>query len=286
MRKCLVAYNGADAGLGNRIRVVLGSEILAERENRRLLYVWPSGPKFEPKFSDLFDFQRGIAIPRWFSRLIAKKWHYVDEKTEVWLSASKRREWLWQIRTGSEVHLPEGAPHWGDRLRELTPAPDIADRVQRIFDAELRGRRYVGVMIRAHAVSHQKTKDTSPVSWFVERMRELRAADPDVVFYLCCDVPQVQAQIAEEFGRCVVQVDKGGYNTTEGVKSAVVDLYLLACSQFLIAPHFSSFLHLARHLAKDAIPFHTPVSQPSIAFGQVPLGLAMNPLRPWERATP
>ena len=117
MRKYLLAYNGADAGLGNRLRVVLGADILADREQRELLYVWPTGPKFEPKFSDLFVWQKGRSVPRWFSRAIAAKWRYVDEKTDAWLTESARRQMLWQIRTGSEIQLPSGSPHWGDRLR-------------------------------------------------------------------------------------------------------------------------------------------------------------------------
>ena len=34
-RKYLIAYNGYDAGLGNRVRVVLASKSLADLENRR-----------------------------------------------------------------------------------------------------------------------------------------------------------------------------------------------------------------------------------------------------------
>lgn len=286
MRKSLVAYNGADAGLGNRLRVVLGSSILAGIEDRRLVYVWPTSPLFEPSFSDLFDFHEGMSVPRWLSRSLAWKWPYVDEKTSTWLTAAKRRELVWQIRTGSEIELPPGAPHWGERLRELTPAADIAARVRALFDSRLRDRPYVGVMIRAHAVSHQKTKDTSPVEWFIARMKEVREVTPDVTFYVCCDVPEVQQQISDQFGNCVSQSDKGGYNTTAGVKSAVVDLYLLACSQFMIAPHFSSFLHVARHLGKDVVPFQTPISPPSSAYGQLELGLVADPLRPWERSAP
>jgi hypothetical protein len=286
MRKYLVAYNGADAGLGNRLRVVLGASILAGIEGRRLAYVWPTSPLFEPSFAELFDFTEGVGVPRWLSRSLAWKWPYVNELTSTWLTPTKRRQLVWQIRTGSEIELPAGAPHWGERLRALTPASDIAARVRTLFDSQLRGRPYVGVMIRAHAVSHQKTKDTSPVEWFVARMTEVREITPDVTFYVCCDVPEVQQQISDQFGNCVSQSDKGDYNTTAGVKSAVVDLYVLACSQFLIAPHFSSFLHVARHLAKNLIPFQTPVSAPSSAYGKFELGLVENPLEPWERAEP
>ena len=138
-------------------------------------------------------------------------------------------------------------------------------------------------MIRAHAVSHQKTKDTSPVSWFVERMAAIRDGAPDTLFYVSCDVPEVQEEICSRFGNCVAQREKGSYNSVAGVKSAVVDLYLLANSSFMLAPHFSSFLHIARHLGRDRVPFETPVTPPRAGFREVSLGMASDPVQPWLR---
>jgi len=281
--KYLLAYNGMDTGLGNRVRVILSAQILAEREDRKLLYVWPTGRAFGPRFNDLFDFSGGTAVPRSVSRLLAKRWGY-DDATLRWLDDAKRQRLLWQIRTGAPLELPDGSPTWGERFRELRPATDIAQRVQTLFDRELRGRAYVGVMIRAHSVSHSQTKEASPVEWFVDRMRAIRAQRPETTFYVSCDVPEVQQQVMADFGNCVGQTDKGGYNTTEGVKSSIVDLYLLAASQQLVAPHFSSFIHLAQHLGGDVIPIETSRTEPIERVDFDSLGQASDPLRPWARS--
>ncbi|WP_403022536.1 hypothetical protein [Salinibacterium sp. GXW1014] len=278
LRPGIIAYNGYDSGLGNRVRVVLGAQSLAELEGRAFAYVWPTGRLFGPSFSQLWDF-RAPVVSRAVSRALAKVFPYVDEKLD-WLGDAKRREWLWQIRTGSPLQLPPEASPWQERFRGLRPAAPIAERVERLFDERLRGRHYVGVMIRAHQVSHAKTLQASPVEWFLGRMQEIRSADPEVTFYLSCDRPDVQAHVMQTIPGCVAQSDKGPYNSVEGVMSSIVDLYLLAASGYLIGPHFSSFVHLAEHLAADRLTFETAVDGLSGPIDHRAPGLATDPLRP------
>ncbi|WP_299953613.1 hypothetical protein [uncultured Modestobacter sp.] len=280
-RGAVIAYNGYDSGLGNRVRVVLGAQSLAELEGRSFAYVWPTGPLFGPAFSDLWDF-RGRTVPRAVSRLLAYRWPYEDASLS-WLDDRKRRERLWQIRTGSELQLPPGARPWADAYRALTPVDAIAERVTRLFDDQLRGEPYVGVQIRAHAVSHAETRATSPVEWFERRMQRIAAERPGTRFFVSCDVPEVQERICATVPGCTGQIDKGAYNSVEGVRSAVVDLYLLAGSGYLLGPHWSSFLHLAQHLADDQVPVETAVKDEPDAVDPAALGVAVDPLRPAVR---
>lgn len=284
-RKYLLAYNGLGAGLGNRVRVVLGAQILAEREDRRLLYVWPTGRAFGPTFTQLFDFEGGRPVSRVTSKVLARRYPYRDA-TLGWLDDGTRRERLWQIKTGGALELPDGSETWGDRLRGLRPVADVAARIKRLYGAELAGEPYVGVMIRAHEVSHPETKRASPVDWFVDRMKAIREERPGVRFFVCCDVPEVQERVMATIGGCVGQRDKGGYNTVEGVKSSLVDLYLLASSQRLVAPHFSSFIHMAQHLGGDAVPIETSRTDGLEGSGRDELVPVVDPLRPWSRAQP
>lgn len=278
LRPGLIAYNGYDSGLGNRVRVVLGAQSLARLEGRAFAYVWPTGKLFGPRFSQLWDFHAPV-VPRAVSRGLAPLFPYVDETLE-WLDDARRREPLWQIRTGSPLRLPPEAEPWQQRFRALRPADAIAERVERLFDERLRGRPYVGVMIRAHAVSHARTREASPVEWFLERLTELRRADAETTFYLSCDRPDVQEAVMQAVPGCVAQSDKGGYNSSDGVISSIVDLYLLAASGYLIGPHFSSFVHLAEHLAGDRLTFETSLDGRSGPVDHRAAGLAIDPLRP------
>lgn len=250
--KLLVAYNGADSGLGNRVRVVLGAKVLAEHERRELFYVWPTGKLFGPKFTDLWDFRGGIRVSRSFSRAIARIWHYEDhhltEESDVLVR---------QIRTGNELILPAGLRSWRENFRDLRPSTEIGERVQGFFGTHLKYRPYIGVQIRAHKASHQKTKDASPVSWFENRMKTIASRQPGIRFFVSSDVPDVLVHLQGSVPNVYGLSDKGGYNTTEGVKSSIVDLYLLAASGYILGPHFSSFLHLARYLADEKVPVET-----------------------------
>ena len=74
----VVAYDGADAGLGNRMRVTLGAQNLAVAESRALFYVWPRTPAFQPALTDLWDWSGGIRVSRAVSRALAKVTGYLD----------------------------------------------------------------------------------------------------------------------------------------------------------------------------------------------------------------
>lgn len=279
----LVAYNGYDAGLGNRIRVTLGAKSLAELEGRSFYYVWPTGKLFGPRFADLWEFDAGRTVHRATSRLLAKRWAYVDHDVPGWLDDAKRRERLWQIRTGNEITLPPGARSWREEFRALVPSAEIASRVIDLYDRHLAGTPYLGVNVRAHSVSHDVTRVASPVEWYLTRLKQIRHEQPDLPIFISCDVPEVQRRIEAEVPGSFGQHDKGGYNTLEGVRSAVVDLYLLAAAGHLIGPHFSSFVHLAEHLNGDVVPLETSTSAPPPNLDLGRLARTPDPLRPAER---
>lgn len=282
LRRSLIAYNGYDSGLGNRVRVVLGCKSLAALEDRDFSYVWPTGALFGPRFSDLWQVG-GKTVSRTTSRLLARRYPYHDE-TLSWIDDEARKQRLWQVRTGSPIQLPAEATPWQDEFRALQPVQHITDQVNGIYDRDLRGAPYVGVMIRAHSVSHLKTLQTSPVDWFVERMADIREADPDVRFFISCDVPEVQERVMALIPGCVGQADKGPYNSTAAVRASVVDLYLLASSGYLLGPHFSSFIHLAEHLAGDRLTLETPVTERGdAAAGYRAHGTVSDPTRPFLR---
>ncbi|WP_067161618.1 hypothetical protein [Microbacterium sp. TNHR37B] len=281
--RSLIAYNGADSGLGNRMRVVLGAKVLAEHERRKLLYVWPTGKLFGPRLTDLWDFAGGTRISRSVSRALAKLYPYETADLAAAPAAVRARR-VRQIRTGGELRLPAGLRSWREEFRDLTPAADIAERVRVFYDEQLRGRSYVGVQIRAHAVSHPQTKEASPVSWFVERMRQIAARQPDTAFFVSCDVPDVVTALRAEIPHVHALGDKGEYNTVAGVKSAIVDLYLLASSGYVLGPHYSSFLHLADYLAGEQIPIETSQHTPPDIVDLDARGWVADPLRPAQRS--
>jgi len=276
-RRSLIAVVRPYHGLGNRMRTVLSAQSLAEEEQRHFAYCWPVGSGFGARLDDLWQFPFP-EVSTATTRVLALRYPFRDATTE-WRTAARGQR-VWQIRTSQPVALPPGAIPWPERLRRLPPTQEIAGRIRDFFTEHLAGRPYVGVMIRAHHVSHAQSREHSPVEWFVARMREIRAAAPDVAFFVSCDVPEVQERVAQLLGDTFGQQDKGPYNSGAAVKSAVVDLYLLASSMHLIGPHYSSFPELALHLAGDRLALETSLTPPESAWERRPIAMVADPLRP------
>ena len=283
-RKALLAYNDRYVGLGNRVRVTMAAANLAEYVGRDFYYVWPTGKLFGPSFQDLWQWDRGRRIPWQAARALSelKPFAFVDDSLGDILDRPDAP--LWQINTGGELRLPAGVRDWREDFRALPPAEPIARRVTGIFDEHFRGRPYVGVMIRAHQVSHARTLETSPVQWFEERMRVLREQNPDLGFYVSCDVQEIQDRIVAAFPGSYGQRDKGPYNSTRAVRAAVVDLYLLASASHTIGPYWSSFIELAEFLDDGCTVSEDPVGEFPVVPDLAAPGLVTDPLCPASRA--
>lgn len=278
MTGLVVAYNGGDAGLGNRMRVTLGALRYATHRGLPFLYVWPSTPKFEPRLTELWDGTSGTRLPRTLSRAAARLTGY--EGHDLRALGSRR---VIQIRTGAELILPDEAGDWRDDLRTLVPVPEIAHVVTTLHQEELGNEPYVGVQLRVHDVSHKKTKDSSPVDWFTNRMRLLLAERPETRFYISCDVLEVKEHILRDFPTASAHVVSAPYNSTAAVRAAIVDLYLLASASYMLGPHFSSFIEMAQFLADMKVPTDKPEEHPKEVQRWWELPAVTDPLSPSTR---
>lgn len=277
-RGVVVAYNGADAGLGNRLRVTLGGARFARWRGSSFAYVWPSTPAFEPRLTELFEWKGGVRISRPISRASAKLTGYVGADLR---ETGQRR--VVQIRTGAELILPDGAGSWTDDLRALAPVAQVAEAVRQLHGSVFGDEPYVGVQVRAHQVSHRETKDTSPVSWFTDRMQQIVDERPDTRFYISCDVPETKRQLLELFPTATAHVVDAAYNSTAAVRAAIVDLYLLASSSYMLGPHFSSFVEMAQHLAALTVPTDKPSERRAEPREWWKRPAVVDPLRPAVR---
>ncbi|MGP5026162.1 hypothetical protein ACTXI4_13365 [Glutamicibacter ardleyensis] len=272
----LLATNISNAGLGNRMRFTLSALSLATSAGRDFCYAWPQTNMFQPPLTDLWQFEH--AEITWAEAIEAAKSHPYTAKSEE----LKTEDSFWHLRSGDPLTLPAGAQTWFERLRGLTPSEAIRERVDASFD-ELRGAPYVGVSIRAHEQSHARTKEASPVSWYLNRMAEIVAQFPNMKFFISCDVPEVQDQIMAAYPTSVGLTDKGEYNSAEGVIASVVDLYLMASSSYMIVPYWSSFPIMAWELAGRRITMETSrAGQREIDIAEIPL--VLDPLHPSHRS--
>ncbi|MBT2517541.1 hypothetical protein J7E29_08875 [Streptomyces sp. ISL-90] len=278
----LVAVTRRHHGLGNRMRVVLGGQVLAELEERSFAYVWPTGRGFGARLDELWEFDER-RWPAALSRALTPIFPYRDAGLD-WIDDAVRRARVWQIRTPHALVLPRGAPPWHAALRTLQPVEGIRNRILELFGAASLSRPYLGVMIRTHTVAHEATLRSSPVEWYLDRIEEIRSVRPGLGLYVAADTDAAFARVADRFPDCVGQSGKGEYNSRSALQAAVVDLYVLAASCHILGPHYSSFPELAQHLAGSAVALETSVTDPSTRFevqGDLSVGA---PLRPELRS--
>lgn len=271
-------------GLGNRVRVVLGARSLARHVDRDFAYTWPLGARFGARFDELWDIPDRRISPL-SSRLRALRHPYRGEDLS-WMAAAVR-ERVWQIRTAHALRLPEGATPWGEELQTLRPVTALADRISSFHAAHFGAGPYVGVMVRTHPISNTQTLQHSPIEWYLERMGDIRRQRPDVRFFVSADTPEGQARLIAEVPDSFALNDKGDYNSKAALLSSVVDLYLLAGSGHILAPHYSSFPEVAQKLAGPRLRLETSMSGIETTWKPGdPLTTVADPLRPFEGGEP
>ena len=271
-------------GLGNRVRVVLGARSLARHVDRDFAYAWPLGSRFGARFDELWDI-RDRRISSLSSRVRALRHPYRGEDL-AWM-ADAVDERVWQIRTAHALRLPEGATPWGEELQTLRPVDTLAERISSFHAAHFGDVPYVGVMVRTHPISNQQTLLHSPIEWYLERMHEIRDRRPDVRFFVSADTVEGQTRITADVPNAFALPDKGEYNSKAALLSSVVDLYLLAGSGHILAPHYSSFPEISQKLAGTRLRLETSQSPDQTKWREGDgLSAVRDPLRPFEPLPP
>ena len=237
----VVAVNPMAAGLGNRIRFTLSAEVVARSEDRLFSYVWPTRPGlFEPAFTDLWKYpETSLPVGAIEPNLVMEKPHFGRESTLIDLRGMRN----WFIRGNGLLHCGGDTQAWEDRFRSLVPVEEIKGLV--LETKEKMPPEYVGIQVRASKKTHELTRKASPPSWFIGRMHEILADNPESFFYLSCDDPATEAHIRRSVANIIGLEKKGEYNSLESVRASVADLYLLSESVHILGPYWSSFVDLA-----------------------------------------
>lgn len=247
--KKLVAINTDKAGLGNRMQFTLSAREIAAVEKRHFSYFWPTNSLFQPHLTELWEVSGKIEdfIPHGEVR---------DRRSVDLASIRSENEWL--IRGFTEMKIQDRKTRpWVDLIQELEPVSEIQAEIED-WQAQL-PEEYIGIQIRTNEKTHAKTLENSPVSWYEKRINEILYENKDATFFLSCDTPEVQILLESRFPSLIGLKEKGSYNSTRGVRAAIVDLYLLAGSQRILSAYWSSFPEMAHALSGFKIPMENSV---------------------------
>jgi hypothetical protein len=139
--------------------------------------------------------------------------------------------------------------------RFLCPQSSIRLRADRQLERlrRLGGRRLLGVQIRTRHTT-ELAAWRSPVGWFADQINELTADDPDGwSVFLSVDDWRIEADFRSRIhrpDRLISQPKRALFGTDASMEDALVDAYVLAESDLLLAPCGSSAPTLVLYLRR------------------------------------
>lgn len=241
----LTAINHPYAGLGNRMRFTLSALEIARTTGRDFSFYWPTNDNFQPALTDLWHFPHR-EIPK---DTIPPKFTEKDDLTKLDEVPN------WAIRSDARLTYNGRERHWGAALRELQPHGDVKARTDAVLH-EL-PRSFVAVQVRLGPRAPQKCLKHSPIEWYISRMRQIRESRPNTHFFISSDSTDALEQLLAEFPDSAHLPKRGGHNTLEGVREAMIDSYVMSRSAHILAAHWSSFPAMAWLLGNKRLAIET-----------------------------
>ena len=103
----------------------------------------------------------------------------------------------------------------------------------------------IGVHIRR--TDHQPSVEKSSDGLFIKKIHELLNAENSLLFFLATDDPKVETILRNEFGSHIItQTDKiFERESKEGIDDAIIDLYALSNTKYILGSYGSSFSRIA-----------------------------------------
>jgi len=204
-----------DSGVDVRVGLREGSKSWAKAEAEGLRVVTPAQAVEEADLIMVLapdQVQRHLYKEAIEPNLVMEKPHFGRESTLIDLRGMRN----WFIRGNGLLHCGGDTQAWEDRFRSLVPVEEIKGLV--LETKEKMPPEYVGIQVRASKKTHELTRKASPPSWFIGRMHEILADNPESFFYLSCDDPATEAHIRRSVANIISIEEKGEYNSLESMR--------------------------------------------------------------------
>jgi len=258
-------------GLANRMRVIASALQLAGRFGDSVKCVWKVFEELGADYEDIFELISSVPIvnenfvkPRSTYKpsvisFLKKVWNKMFCGIDVCL---KYNDYVELIGTATTEDLKRVNAYLSPLLSTkrvvyvetcslLAPIDDVSmfhpvhSLMEKIDDvAKSFSNNTYGVHIRR--TDNDWAKENSPIELFIERIESVINDDGDALFYLSSDDGDVMDTMSDRFGNRIITRDKD-YNraTQDGVKDAVIDMWLLSRTKKIFGSYYSSFSEMA-----------------------------------------
>lgn len=261
-----------NAGLANRMRVINSCLFLAKQNNqKRIQVLWEQNQILNATFNDLFIPINGVEIIErsFFLNYFMK---YSDNKNESnSLRSSVKKNILGFFAKQYKYYNDElitpfrfNDEYWNSGHKKVIlntcedfytltnetnfyhlfkPVENIKKRI------DLQRQRFsqgtVGIHIRR--TDNIQSVLVSKTELFLNEVEQILRLKPDTSFYLSTDAPDIEDLFKKRFGAAILTLEGKDLSRSskQGMEDAVVDLYCLSNTRFILGSYWSSFGYVA-----------------------------------------
>lgn len=272
------------AGLGNRLRVLASSAIIAKLSGRKLVIDWTIDVnQMSARWNELFTTpmtmfeQSPLASEGCSLDLIKSAWeddpiiknrgilNHFEQKGELGDIFEIREPIIYFETTMSfkpdSFNLSEAAYKRAYRqfYQGLQPVSSAAKEIEEFKEKHFTNKFPIGIHYRSWQSGPAdfyvfSDREARYLKDFIVKMKEALKDHPNAVFFLATDDQNVKEkilQIKEFEGRIVTRQERIERFSTEGSLNALVDWFLLGSTNYIIGTLDSSFSDEAAHLTKE-----------------------------------
>ncbi|GAB4395586.1 MAG: hypothetical protein OHK0053_04740 [Microscillaceae bacterium] len=248
-------------GLGNRMRVIASAYALANVYQYELKIIWNVNAILKAEFSDCFQkiantqvLNRGSFLYYFqkMPQLIGRSQENIEERVTI----NKMRALYQQgyresefksffdniVQTYSTVYIESDFDFYPHNFNFFLPNCSISKAIARF--QKLMPSQIIGIHIRQ--TDHHISKTHSTVEKFIEVIEKEIENNPVSCFFLATDELAVQHQLIQKFGSKIIYYSENkSRNSKNGIRQAIVDLFLLSKTSKIYGSYWSSFSEVA-----------------------------------------
>jgi len=255
-----------EGGLCNRIYAITSAVAFAKKHNIRLKVIWfkewgmgagfydlftlsPLAGNVEIRdagFWDFFKYAKPIKS-NFFLPVLYQKWNF--DAVYFWYKEQVSvEEWYYSHPDAHDFYLFHCQKFYDNNefLNLLLPVRSIQKRINE--QTNLLSPHTIGIHIRRADLAHF-IEPQSPLSAFIEKMKQEIAANPETDFYVASDSPEEKKKLTDIFGKQIITVENNlNRNTKDGIVDALIELHTLASTKKILGSYYSSYSTLASEI--------------------------------------
>lgn len=259
-------------GLGNRLRAIASAGVLAETLERNLVVVWVPDEHLNSEYKDLFLDEEIVVVKSRES--INLKVQLVGPNSGAAIAPG-----VLNLHSDADVYLASAcvvSKAWAREAKWLRQnlhlVPDLAQRVASAA-TELDISKCIGMHIRmglpAEAYAFEDSSNWTPqqrrtlmrsrarshYSYFIEEMERIWSTNASQTFFVCADNPDAYTAMKRLYppgtakAKLLIYTPKTVFDrSAEQLRGAIVDVYLLAQTKYVLGSPWSSYSELVSRL--------------------------------------